>query len=72
MLATVLLHMVEAPLPVDFEINTGAFLNWGGGMVDVTDAYSLDVLDLDGVVDGTVVAWLTTTLGEKDWFERTR
>lgn len=66
MLAAVLLHVIEASLPIDIESDTGALLDRCSGVVDVARAYSLDILDVDGFVDSAVIAWLTAALREKD------
>ena len=65
MLSTVLLHMVESTVPVNFKTSLDSLLDWGAGVVDMAGTDPLDVLDIDRFIDGTIVARLSSTFGEE-------
>jgi hypothetical protein len=67
MLSAVLLHVIESTLPVNLQTGLNALLDGGSGMVNMACAHTLDILDLDALVDGAVIAWLSASLREQDY-----
>lgn len=69
-LATVLLHVVKASGPVDIQASLDPLVDRGSGVVDMASADPLHVFDLNRLVDGAVIAGLSTSLGKEDYLKK--
>lgn len=67
MLSAVLLHMVKSALPVHFQTSLNAFFNGCSGMVNMAGANSLNILDLDRLVQCAIITGLSAAFREEDY-----